>query len=149
MGKIESILSDIWSDGVYFDTNAFIYFLDGGEVSQKVAPIFQKVYDGEILGYTGELTLAELLVMPLRNWDSEMEILIRYFFSEDSVFTILPHNRDVFELAAKIRASKNISLPDAIHVATAIKAKCRYIITNDKKVVDRAEWIQGVYIDDL
>lgn len=68
-----------------------------------------------------------------------MEILIRYFFSEDSVFTILPHNRDVFELAAKIRASKNISLPDAIHVATAIKAKCRYIITNDKKVVDRAE----------
>ncbi|WP_371866543.1 type II toxin-antitoxin system VapC family toxin [Duganella alba] len=38
----------------------------------------------------------------------------------------------MFDCAAQLRAAHKIKLVDAVHLATALRAACRFFITNDK-----------------
>ena len=48
-------------------------------------------------------------------------------------------NRDVFDMATKLRADSSLKTPDALHLATAILAGCSQFWTNDKKLVKAAD----------
>lgn len=54
------------------------------------------------------------------------------FFETSHFLTVLSHDRAIWDLAAQLRAAHKLKLPDAVHLATAIKAACRFLITNDK-----------------
>jgi predicted nucleic acid-binding protein len=135
---------------VYFDTNMFIYFLAGNEkYLPACSPFFQAVEDGEITGVSGDLALAELLVKPFRDNDIFGAEKVRTFFNANGFFTALAHERETLEFAAHIRATQNLSMIDAIHLATAIHGECSHLITNDEKVAARAKGIQCVWLGDL
>lgn len=65
---IAKILARHQASRVYFDTNCFIYVVEGIERYRAVLePLMNAVAAGEITGVTGEITLAEVLVKPLRD----------------------------------------------------------------------------------
>jgi predicted nucleic acid-binding protein len=55
-----------------------------------------------------------------------------------SICTLIDMNRDVFDMATKLRADSSLKTPDALHLATAILAGCSQFWTNDKKLVKAA-----------
>lgn len=130
---------------VYFDTNLFIYFLEGDErYLPACLPFFQAVEDGAIEGVSGDLAVAELLVKPLRLNDSFGTEQVRALFGAQGYFKALPHDRQTLEFAAHIRATQQLGMVDAIHLATAIKARCSHILTNDDRLARRSIGIQAV-----
>lgn len=150
MGTLKKYLASMQGNRVYFDTNMFIYFLEGDETYlEKCLPFFQAVADGEITGVSGDLTLAELLVKPMRVNDTFGIEKIKSLFDINHFFTLLPHNREILEFAAHIRATQKLSMVDAIHLSTAMKTNCTHIITNDEKVAKRANGIRAIWLDEV
>ena len=52
---------------------------------------------GAIQGITGDLTLAELLVLPLRQNNAAAVAAVRELLIENGAITLLPHDRATFE----------------------------------------------------
>jgi|Tabmets5t2r1_1033131.scaffolds.fasta_scaffold99310_2 predicted nucleic acid-binding protein len=73
------------------------------------------------------LTYAEILVGPLRAGAGAVEIVER-FAAQASVLDITPQ---IARLAAELRASRNIKLPDALIVATGLWHRADVILTAD------------------
>jgi predicted nucleic acid-binding protein len=149
MGALEETLAALRGRSVYFDTNAFIYFLEGDErYFDKCLPFFQAAEDGVITGVTGDLAIAELLVKPLRDNDLfGVEKVRSLFDGQQGFFQALPHDRSTLEFAAHIRATQKLSMIDAIHLATALRAKCSHIITHDEQVSRRARGIGVIRLE--
>ncbi|HSZ59707.1 MAG TPA: hypothetical protein VK797_28950 [Tepidisphaeraceae bacterium] len=64
MGSINAIAGT----KVYLDANVFIYAVEGfAGVGAKLTTLFQRFDRGELQAVTSELTLAEVLVKPLRD----------------------------------------------------------------------------------
>lgn len=58
---------------VYLDTNFFIYTLENfAPAAAAVAKLGEMIQNGELLAYTSELTLAEVLVVPVRQGDQRL-----------------------------------------------------------------------------
>ncbi|MDR0273786.1 MAG: type II toxin-antitoxin system VapC family toxin [Burkholderiaceae bacterium] len=148
MGSLENTLAALRGHSVYFDTNVFIYFLkrDKGYF-EKCLPFFQAVEEGLITGVSGDLAIAELLVKPISDNDIIGAEKIRALFDGQGRFRALAHDRSTLELAAHIRAAQKLPMIDAIHLATAIKAGCGYIITNDEQVARRAKGIEVIRLE--
>jgi predicted nucleic acid-binding protein len=145
---VEDTLAAMRGHSVYFDTNVFIYFLKRDkDYCDKCLPFFQAVEEGSITGVSGELTIAELLVKPMSVNDAIGAKKIRALFDGDGFFQALPHDRGTLEFAAHIRATQKLSMIDAIHLATAINAKCSHIITNDVQVAKRAKGIEVIRLE--
>jgi predicted nucleic acid-binding protein len=151
MGTIASTLAALQGHKVYFDTNIFVYVLGGNqEFLARSFPFFQAVEAGCIMGVTGDLVIAELLVKPMMNNDMiALERTEALFDSEEGYFQALPHDRAALKLAAHIRATQKLSMIDAVHVATAIKAGCSHFITNDEQIAERAKAIEVIRLSSL
>lgn len=118
---------------VYVDTNVFIYFLEkNADFFPAAAPVVQAIIAKEFVGFTGEIAVAETMVRPYRTRDPAAIANTQAFFWSEDFLTILPHNKTTFDCAARLRAAQRIKLIDAVHIATAIEAACRFFITNDK-----------------
>ena len=72
----------------------------------------------------------EALVKPLRDGNTEIEMQYRELFEAGGV-RLLDPSYQVFEDAARLRASTRLRTPDAIHAATALRARCALFVTND------------------
>jgi len=132
MAKIADLLDKIAGQSVYIDTNLFIYFLDRTQPYFSVAAqILEAVESGYFTAYTGDITVAETLVKPYQTGDIFIVASIKAFFATDDFLSVVSHNADTFDLAAQIRAKYRMKFPDALHYATAIKASCKFLITND------------------
>jgi len=148
METLEAALAAMRGHSVYFDTNVFIYFLEGDERHfEKFLPFFQAAQEGSIKAVSGDLVIAELLVKPMSANDMIGAGKVRALFDDTGCFRVLPHDRSTLELAAHIRATQKLSMIDAIHLATAIKAKCSHIITNDDQVAKRAKGITVIRLE--
>jgi predicted nucleic acid-binding protein len=134
MGQIISMLNAMRGHKVYVDTNVFIYFLERNvEFFAAAEPVIQAITCGDLHGYTGEITIAETLVGPYRTGDPLLIANAQGFFSDGgSALTILRHDKGIFDYAAGLRARHRMKIIDAVHLATALKAACRYFVTNDK-----------------
>jgi predicted nucleic acid-binding protein len=148
VGALEETLAAMRGRRVYFDTNIFVYFLEGDErYLDRCLPFFQAAQDGVITAVTGDLAIAELLVKPLRDNDLFGVQKVGASFDGNGYFQALSHGRSTLELAAHIRATQKLSMIDAIHLATAIKAQCSHIITHDEQVARRAKGITVVRME--
>jgi predicted nucleic acid-binding protein len=145
MDKISPTLAQMVGHTVYIDTNIFIYFLDGQEpFLSMVSPFLESVINGEIIGYTGEAVLAEVMVQPYKLGNIATIERFKAFFSQEDFLSILSHDGKAFDLASRIAGTKGMKLVDSLHMATAIQAGCEYLITHDKgiKSVDGIQIIQ-------
>lgn len=80
---------------------------------------------------TSTLTVAEVLVHPLKTANQALITAYNRFFTPSSNFEIQPVNQEIAKIAAKLRAEFGLKGFDAVHAATAINSGCKTIITGD------------------
>ena len=128
MGRV----SDELGVRVYFDANIVIYAVEGfADVAAQIRALLAALDTAEIAAVTSELTLAEVLVKPLREHNQAAQQAYKSFLTPTPVLQLAPVNRDVLEEAARLRATTSLKLPDAIHLATARLGGCDSFLTND------------------
>ena len=118
------------------DTNIFIYAIEGYPEYQSILTSLFSLFDeGTYSAVTSELTLAEVLIKPMKENKKEIQQLFEELLRPSDVLTISTIDRQILIDAAKIRASSDaILLPDAIHLASARNQNCSSFITNDKRL---------------
>ena len=120
------------SSTIYVDTSVVIYTIEGNaDYYSLLEPLWSKFYAGEIQIISSDLTLMEVLVVPLRNGNNVLvgdyeELLL------SSQIQLIPINQSILRQAANLRATTSLKTPDAIHAATALSVGCDRFITNDK-----------------
>jgi predicted nucleic acid-binding protein len=126
-------LTEILGTRVYRDSNIIVYAVEAFEsYARTLQPLLSALAFGELTGVTRALSLAEVLVKPRRDKNRAIEQAYKRFLQNSSVFTVAPVSNPVLELAADIRATTDVKLPDAIHVATARLEGCTRLLTNDR-----------------
>ena len=119
----------------YVDTNVVIDILEAPEVLSTDQNAFVTgVESGRIKALTSELTLAECLVKPFGDEDTDAVNAYLMFLDNRRNFPVLAVTRDILIEAARVRAKLRCPLPDALHLATALSAGCDVLLTNDKRL---------------
>ena len=120
------------SGQVYFDTVALIYPVEKHpQYGPLLQPFWEAVKSGQVTAVTSDLTLMEVLVMPIRQGDTVLQAdYERVLLTSD--IRLLPITQEVLREAAGLRASKlSLRTPDALHAATAKLNGSALFITND------------------
>ncbi len=119
---------------IYWDTLLFIYLLeDRGPVGERAAAIQEAMQERGDQLCTSVFTLGELLVKPIRLGLAGAAARIREVLRSPEV-EILPFGEDVAEQYAHVRAQFTIAAADAIHVASASRARVNLFLTNDQRL---------------
>lgn len=124
---------------LYWDANAFIRMVeDDDAVAQQLGRMIEQANGGRLAIVTSELTLAELLVDPLRQGDNELLDAYRDLFDPDGNVEVAAVDRNVLLATAEIRALHGATkLPDAIHLATAELSACSHFVSADRRLPPR------------
>lgn len=123
---------------VYLDSCVVIYLI---EEHPQFAPVVESLLaqQADATLHISSLTEMECLVMPLRTQNQLLVDKFRNWF-EDLI--VLPNEREVFQLAAQLRADhKTLKTPDAIHLATALHYGCDEFWTHDDRLAKVAPTI--------
>ncbi len=121
---------------IALDSMIFIYLFGADErFYEKVQVLFDQIEGGEVSGVTSEMSVIEVL-SPVKYIDSdELRGEITRFFLESTGLKILPVDREVGLVAARLRReNKSLRTPDAIQLATAVVSGAKLFVTNDKKL---------------
>jgi predicted nucleic acid-binding protein len=124
------------------DTSVFIYYLEANPSYVDLsAEIFAWLETAKNTGVTSTLTMTELLVHPYRQGD---EAMVNQYYSLLSLFPNLEWTAPdlpIADVAARLRAQHRLRTPDALQVATAIRAGASAFLTNDSSLarVDEVE----------
>ena len=133
MLDVPSLLARLQSRKVYFDTNIFIYVLNN--TAGFAAPslmLLEACAARQIVGVTGDVTLAELLVRPLQVSDAAAVAAVKELLVDDGAVELVRHDRAAFERAAQHRARHGLKMVDALQLATAQLAGACCLISNDR-----------------
>ena len=116
------------ASAIYLDANVFIYLVDGDQAtSAAVLPLFEALRNKPGVGVTSEISLAEVLA----GRDARTRRLYMDLMVFGQFLTLVPVDRDVLYDTADLRKVAKMKLVDAIHLATAIRTRCRYFVTRD------------------
>ncbi len=119
---------------VYLDTNIFIYAYEAHpQFLAVVTALFKTIESGDMQAVTSELTLAEVLVRPIQNRNRSAQHAYKQALQNSAHLIVHPMRADILTEAARLRATAGLTLPDAIHAATARASGCKFIITNDEQ----------------
>jgi predicted nucleic acid-binding protein len=117
---------------VYLDANSIIYSVERIEPYRTaLQPLWEGARAGKITIATSDLTLLEVLVVPLRTGNKVLEAGFRALLQHSSDVVLIGITHAILEWAASLRASMPIKTPDAIHAATALQVGCELFVTND------------------
>ena len=123
----------LFGQRVYLDTNIFIYAYEAhARFLAPVTALFESIESGEIRAVTSELTLAEVLVRPIQNRNRSAQKAYREALQNSPHLVVCPMNTAILIEAARLRALAQLTLPDAIHAATARACNCKFVVTNDE-----------------
>lgn len=122
-------LSDLIGERTYFDTNIFVYLAEGYPQFAGVVEYFAHLIEaGQLAPITSELTLTEI------QYSRASEDTNRALIEFVDRFSKAPINREQFIRAGELRIALGLKTPDALHIASAIGANCRFFLTNDKRI---------------
>lgn len=118
---------------IYLDTNIFIFAVEGSDkVSGLVSELLIRAEARPGLLFTSEISIAELLVKPLKLQDSN---LIKAFDSLvfcNKAVTVVPLPPLAYHYAAALRSHKSsVKLPDALHLGAAMANNASHFLTLD------------------
>lgn len=115
---------------VTIDSAPLIYFLEGHRTFKPLyAPLFQAEAEGQLEIVISTIAVAEVMTGPLRSGDEALANRYRRALSQ---WEVVPLDIDLAALAARLRASHKLKLPDAIHAATAISTGSVALVTHDR-----------------
>ena len=117
---------------VFWDTNLFVYLVEGHGRAKQVAALRQRMIEREDELLTSALTLGEVLVKPMEAGDQELQQ--RYENVITAGATVLPFDARAAPRFAQIRRDRSIRAPDAIQLACASMAGVDLFITNDDRL---------------
>lgn len=134
---------------VLIDTSVWIYHLENHpELGLPAGRVIDSLEEGRFRGIASELTLLELTMRPLQLGRQDVadhyEVLLDYFPNLE----IVPVSREILLEAAALRARRKIRAPDAIQLATGIRAGATLAVTNDK-LWRSVPLIETALLDDL
>ena len=134
MLDVPGLLARLHGCKVYFDTNIFVYVLNNTPVyAEPCLNLLQACADRRLMGLTGDVTLAELLVKPLQVNDAAAVAAVRDLLIDDGAIGLVSHDRAAFEGAAQLRARHGLKMVDALQLATARQAGAVCLISNDRQ----------------
>jgi predicted nucleic acid-binding protein len=120
---------------VSLDTAPFIYFIeDHPRYAPQLVALFEAVEQGRIRIVTSVVTLAEVLVRPLRERQADLVTEYRDILLGSPGVEALPVSAAIAERAAELRATHGLRTPDAIQLATAMEAGAAAFLTNDTRL---------------
>jgi predicted nucleic acid-binding protein len=120
------------SGSIYLDANALIYSVETHPTYWPLLdPVWRAARAGRIQFVVSELSLLEVLVMPLRKGDVTLVTGYERVLASPE-FTVYPIATGVLRRAAELRAAiPGLRTPDAIHAATALLNPPFAFLTND------------------
>ncbi len=127
------ISEQITGKRVYVDSNILIYLFEGfPEYHHLIQELAVCIDNGETLLFTGEITIAELMVMPFKKNDSSLIKQYTKALNDSDFINLIATTQKVYLKTAFLRATfPKMKTPDSIHVASAIEGKVDVFITND------------------
>jgi predicted nucleic acid-binding protein len=134
---------------VAVDSNVFIYLFEGtGPHADRAAELADAIGEGTVAGCLATLGLAEILTGPARF--AATEIADRYVEELTSFenLALVPLDVDVARDAAAIRGESQLSLGDAIHLASARRFGATVFVTNDRRIRP-IDGVTVAYLDEL
>ena len=117
---------------IFWDTNLFVYLLEGRSQGKQVAELRQRMIKREDELLTSALTLGEVLVKPVETGDQVLRR--RYEHAITTGATVVLFDVKAARRFAAIRQDRSIRVPDAIQLACASAAGTDLFITNDKRL---------------
>lgn len=119
----------------YLDTNVVISVVEAVVSLAGTQTRFISGIDAATIeALTSELTLAECLVKPFADRNAAAVEAYLLFLNGRRSLPVLPINRHILTVAARLRTELGVKLPDAIHIATAEAAECSVFLTNDRGI---------------
>lgn len=143
-------LDEIRGKTVGLDTAPLIYYVErNATYVDTVRPFFAALDAGEFRVETSALTLAEVLVLPLRRKEAALVERYRDILLNTPGLAIRPVSREIAEGAAEIRAVYGrVRTPDAVQLATALSGGAEFFLTNDAGIPDLPD-LRMLRVDDL
>jgi predicted nucleic acid-binding protein len=115
------------------DTAPIIYWLEGRpRLAERFATVFSAAESGAASIVISTVTLAEVLAGPLRAGDELLTAQYREALTRSLGWQVMPLDVDTAVQAARVRTAYRLRLPDAIQVATAIRAGAAALVTHDR-----------------
>jgi len=118
---------------LFVDTAPIIYWLEGHpRLAERFGAVFNAAEDGAAGIVISTVTLSEVLAGPLRAGNEVLTARYREALTRGLGWQVLSLDVDIAVEAARIRATYRLRLPDAIQVATAIRAGASALVTHDR-----------------
>ena len=115
---------------IFWDTNLFIYLIEGkSSMAQQVVILRKKMRARGDQLLTSTLTLGEVLVKPLQMDDLKLASVYQQELMLSSV--LIPFDLKAAGAYARLRSDRSLRAPDAIQLACAATAGVDLFITND------------------
>jgi predicted nucleic acid-binding protein len=126
-------VNDLSGRIVAIDSAPLVYYMEAHPVFfARLQPFFEALEKRRFEATTSTVTIAEVLVHPLRFKRTKLVEAYRELFMTFLRVTALSYS--IAEKAALLRAVHNLKSPDAIQVATAMDQKADFFLTNDTKL---------------
>jgi predicted nucleic acid-binding protein len=120
---------------VGIDTAVFIYLLESNrEYGKRAERVLTAVEHGELEGVFSNIGVLELLVGIKKQGRNDLVVQYKDYLLHFPHMTIAQVNEAIVDSASSLRAQYAITVPDAIHIATALDFGAKRFITNDKKL---------------
>lgn len=134
---------------LYIDSAPLIYYVEENAVYlDKMREIVRIVDHTDLLAFSSVLTLAEVLVLPLRQDDQQLVQAYQEILVAGDDYELVVVTPEIAVTAADIRARYSLGTPDSLHVATAIASHCDAMLTNDRDM-KRIKELSVLLLDDL
>jgi len=125
---------------LFLDSSPAIYYIDANpEYLSVMDSVFDSLNSLDIRAVTSPVTLAECLVLPIRQNDSEKQQIFVEVLTSAELADFVKTDAAIAQCAAEVRVRYNLKLPDALQIATAISSNCEAFLTNDaqlKRVIE-------------
>jgi predicted nucleic acid-binding protein len=131
---------------IFWDTNLFVYLFENYEhkdLSKRTIALRRRMIERGDQLLTSTMTVAEVLVRPLKNGDQGTSRLYEDSISRSAL--VIPFDLKAARIYAALRATrtkKEISPPDAIQLSCAASVGVDLFITNDERLRD--ERVPGI-----
>jgi predicted nucleic acid-binding protein len=134
---------------LFLDSGAVIYYVDQNPNYLAVMDsIFDSLEAQRIRAVTSPVTLAECLVLPIRDKDKAKQDVFTDLLTLPEMAYFVGTDAAIARQAASVRVKYNLKLPDALQIATAIVSHCDVFLTNDAQL-KRVKELRVLVISDL
>ena len=131
------------------DANCLIYVVEGSNPARQEWLVREVFLNPGCATVIDSLTIAELLVKPLRELRSAEVMETRHAIEQMPRLSVLPIDTALAVEAARIRATTGLKLPDAVHLAAAVAGGAQAFLTNDAGFKRASAFLPVLILDEL